>query len=220
MAEEEKKVLRPAPRASSHAVFHTHSRVTPVAVGRRCGDGRSVEHRAPIRNQEVERRLHVRVGLARRARARGMLAHLSGAQRTWPARVDRSRDSKSFFPFARPMGNSQVELGYLRRHVRHLPQLAERAVHRVPSEPVAQQRERPLDRVRLLRTCVSSLSSRAPAVALTSVSRGPRPSPTHADVFHLDCIQRWLKTRSVCPLCNKEWEFAKIERIPGYGSLS
>ena len=22
-------------------------------------------------------------------------------------------------------------------------------------------------------------------------------------VFHLDCIQRWLKTRSACPLCNK-----------------
>mmetsp|Transcript_22756 Transcript_22756/g.51317 ORF Transcript_22756/g.51317 Transcript_22756/m.51317 type:complete len:124 (+) Transcript_22756:121-492(+) len=39
-------------------------------------------------------------------------------------------------------------------------------------------------------------------------------------VFHLDCIQRWLKTRSVCPLCNKEWEFAKIERIPGYGNIS
>ena len=38
-------------------------------------------------------------------------------------------------------------------------------------------------------------------------------------VFHLDCIQRWLKTRSVCPLCNKEWEFAKIERIPGYGQM-
>ena len=30
-------------------------------------------------------------------------------------------------------------------------------------------------------------------------------------VFHLDCIQRWLKTRSACPLCNKEWEFSKIE---------
>jgi len=39
-------------------------------------------------------------------------------------------------------------------------------------------------------------------------------------VFHLDCIQRWLKTRSVCPLCNKEWEFAKIERIPGYAAIS
>jgi hypothetical protein len=32
-------------------------------------------------------------------------------------------------------------------------------------------------------------------------------------VFHLDCIQRWLKTRSACPLCNKEWDFAKIEKI-------
>jgi len=39
-------------------------------------------------------------------------------------------------------------------------------------------------------------------------------------VFHLDCIQRWLKTRNVCPLCNKEWEFAKIEKIPGFGDTS
>ena len=37
-------------------------------------------------------------------------------------------------------------------------------------------------------------------------------------VFHLDSIQRWLKTRNVCPLCNKEWEFAKIEKIPGFGT--
>ena len=28
-----------------------------------------------------------------------------------------------------------------------------------------------------------------------------------------------LKTRSVCPLCNREWEFAKIEKIATYGNL-
>ncbi|KAK9803229.1 hypothetical protein WJX73_007388 [Symbiochloris irregularis] len=38
-------------------------------------------------------------------------------------------------------------------------------------------------------------------------------------VFHLDCIQRWLKTRSACPLCNKEWEFAKIEKILPTGTM-
>ena len=31
-------------------------------------------------------------------------------------------------------------------------------------------------------------------------------------VFHLDCIQRWLKTRRVCLI------FAKIEWIPGYAA--
>merc|ERR1711934_363214 len=35
-------------------------------------------------------------------------------------------------------------------------------------------------------------------------------------VFHLDCIGRWLKTRNFCPLCNQEWEFAKVEKIGGY----
>ena len=32
-------------------------------------------------------------------------------------------------------------------------------------------------------------------------------------VFHLDCISRWLKTRSVCPLCNREWEYVAAESL-------
>ncbi len=39
-------------------------------------------------------------------------------------------------------------------------------------------------------------------------------------VYHLDCIQRWLKTRGACPLCSKDWDFAKMEKIPGYGTLA
>lgn len=29
-------------------------------------------------------------------------------------------------------------------------------------------------------------------------------------IFHLDCIKRWLRTRSVCPLCNRSWEMTKV----------
>eukprot|EP01138_Halocafeteria_seosinensis_P014947 gb/GECG01015258.1/.p1 GENE.gb/GECG01015258.1/~~gb/GECG01015258.1/.p1 ORF type:complete len:138 (+),score=15.33 gb/GECG01015258.1/:1-414(+) len=31
--------------------------------------------------------------------------------------------------------------------------------------------------------------------------------------FHLECIQRWLKTRNVCPLCTTEWEYQKIQKV-------
>eukprot|EP00658_Telonema_sp_P-2_P005102 TRINITY_DN11915_c0_g1_i1.p2 TRINITY_DN11915_c0_g1~~TRINITY_DN11915_c0_g1_i1.p2 ORF type:complete len:117 (-),score=24.56 TRINITY_DN11915_c0_g1_i1:467-817(-) len=39
-------------------------------------------------------------------------------------------------------------------------------------------------------------------------------------VFHLDCIGRWLKTRNFCPLCNKEWEFSKIEKIGTFDTVT
>jgi RING-box protein 1 len=31
--------------------------------------------------------------------------------------------------------------------------------------------------------------------------------------YHLDCIQRWLKNRSSCPLCNHEWELVDTFKI-------
>ena len=34
--------------------------------------------------------------------------------------------------------------------------------------------------------------------------------------FHLDCLEKWRKTRGTCPLCQKEWDMLKVEVIPGY----
>ena len=67
-------VPRPAPLARHPPRSLARTR----AVGRRCGDGGGLEHRAPIRNQEVERRLHVSRA---RAGARAKRASLESAQR-------------------------------------------------------------------------------------------------------------------------------------------
>ena len=29
--------------------------------------------------------------------------------------------------------------------------------------------------------------------------------------FHHHCIARWLKTRAVCPLCDREWELSNLQ---------
>ena len=30
--------------------------------------------------------------------------------------------------------------------------------------------------------------------------------------FHFHCISRWLTTRGVCPLCNRDWEYQRYGR--------
>tara|TARA_B100001121_G_C18125171_1_gene360834 strand:- start:33 stop:368 length:336 start_codon:yes stop_codon:yes gene_type:complete len=36
---------------------------------------------------------------------------------------------------------------------------------------------------------------------------------TCGHVFHLDCIKSWIRTRNVCPLCNHDWNYSKMEKI-------
>jgi RING-box protein 1 len=30
--------------------------------------------------------------------------------------------------------------------------------------------------------------------------------------FHVECVQRWLKNNTTCPLCGNEWDYQRIQR--------
>jgi E3 ubiquitin-protein ligase RBX1 len=35
-------------------------------------------------------------------------------------------------------------------------------------------------------------------------------------VYHLDCVQRWLNKQVICPLCQKQWEYERMESLAGH----
>ena len=104
---------------------------------------------------------------------------------------------------------------------RHLPRTENDEIESDVLHEEASAESRPVD---TRRCAICRNSNNEPSIEYQA-----NPSPTNDNglsitfgncghAFHLDCIQRWLKARSVCPLCNKEWDFTKIERIPGFAA--
>ena len=69
-----------------------------------------------------------------------------------------------------------------------------------------EQEECPICRTHLMEPCIDCQANQNSAqVKECGIAWG---RCNHA--FHHHCIGRWLKQKSVCPLCNAEWEYEKF----------
>jgi RING-box protein 1 len=34
--------------------------------------------------------------------------------------------------------------------------------------------------------------------------------------YHLDCINRWIKKRNTCAICNRDWDMIRTETLPAF----